>query len=535
MKTYQTLLVLFCVALLAAAQQSPPAAPPAAKQPVPAEASKDTSKSKEGASPTVADVKAAAECDEYISASPCRVTINLGNTDLQPDPAHNRYGTLKPRAHWDVQVKPFHRLRNTQRLGNAAVLLVNSSPFLSCTVSAVPANPARDLSANIGSLLTSVAGIGAPPLVALAGLPSVRATTPVLQPYFDRLRSLSDKAASFQSDVAKAYNDFLAAQKRDWLYSFADDAAATTAIRDLSRKAQAVLDALDEMPQLQLALDLLSADIATYEAANPGLPDAPELNRQLAYVKAQIDQLKVSAANFADKRKQAQQYVDFLAALPATGLTEQVLPMAYFASKQVTETVTCKDAISTNPAFDNIIFIAYYEALPHFDISVGAIASLLGGRQTSTVTAPFTPAQAAACAGVTGCGPSTELTYKVRSAYQFVPTVQVEWRWANFHCPWARNGTPWHPFGYVCSIGIAGGPAINPNNGGPAAEVFAGLSIGIQRVSILFGAHRGRYQEYGGGFYAGEIFPPGTSVTPLTVYRWATHPAFGITYRIPIR
>ena len=99
---------------------------------------------------------------------------------------------------------------------------------------------------------------------------------------------------------------------------------------------------------------------------------------------------------------------------------------------------------------------------------------------------------------MTGCGPSTTLTYKVRSAYQFIPTVLAEWRWANFHCPWAHNGTPWHPFGYVCSVGVAGGPAINPNNGGPAAEVFGGRSVGIQRFSILIGAHHGRYQEYGG-------------------------------------
>ena len=69
----------------------------------------------------------------------------------------------------------------------------------------------------------------------------------------------------------------------------------------------------------------------------------------------------------------------------------------------------------------------------------------------------------------------------------------------------------------------------------PAPHSGERLSERIQRFSILIGAHHGRYQEYGGGFYAGETFPPGTSVTPLTVYRWATHPAFGITYRIPIR
>jgi hypothetical protein len=535
MKTYQALTILFCVALAAAAPQTQPTAAPAGQQPVPAEAQKEGPKDKEGSPPSVATVKAWSECDEYISASPCKVTINLGNTELPPDPGHNRYGTLKPRAHWDVQVKPFQRLRNTERLGNAAVLLVKSSPFLTCTVSAVPANPARDLSTNIGSLLTSVAGIGAPPLSALGGIEAKKSENPDVQQFFQQIQTLSDDAKAYPGNVADAHKAFVAAQKKEWQYSFNDDAAATGAAQRLSDSAQKFLDAIDKPAQLEKDFNSLSTKVADYEAAHPGLAEAAELNQQLKSLKANLDALKFYSANYADMRKQVQQYVDFLTALPPTGLTEQVLPMAYFANKQVTETVTCKDAISTNPAFDNIVFIAYYEALPHFDISVGAIASLLGGRQTSTVTAPFTPAQAAACQGVTGCGPSTELTYKVRSAYQFIPTVLAEWRWANFRLPGAHNGTPWHPFGYVCSIGIAGGPAINPNNGGAAAEVFAGLSIGIQRISILIGAHHGRYQEYGGGFYAGETFPPGTSVTPLTVYRWATHPAFGITYRIPIR
>jgi hypothetical protein len=127
------------------------------------------------------------------------------------------------------------------------------------------------------------------------------------------------------------------------------------------------------------------------------------------------------------------------------------------------------------------------------------------------------------------------LGYTSRSSYQFMPGVFVEWRMKNFHCPWAKNGKPWHPAGYVCSVGAAGGVAINPNNGGPDGEFFEGLSFGIQRFAILVGVHNGRYQQFGGGYYAGEIFPPGTMVTPPTAYGWATHPAFGIAYRIPIR
>jgi hypothetical protein len=199
--------------------------------------------------------------------------------------------------------------------------------------------------------------------------------------------------------------------------------------------------------------------------------------------------------------------------------------------------------ITKDLAFDNIIFTAYYEALPHIDISVGAIGSLLGGRQVATLSAPFTPAAAAACAAAAAqtppstapCGPSTLLGYSSKSSYQFMPGVFVEWRMHNYRCPWAHNGEPWHPGGYVCSIGVAGGVAINPNNGGPDAEFFEGVSLGIQRFSILLGVHNGRYQEYGGGYYLGEVFPPGTTVMPPTVYGWATHPAFAIAYRIPLR
>jgi len=260
--------------------------------------------------------------------------------------------------------------------------------------------------------------------------------------------------------------------------------------------------------------------------------------------------LKEPIAGFADRRKSARQVYDFLANLEATvydfpvdlkpnppysPYTEQALPMAYFSGKSSTQTITCKDAISNNPTFDNIVFNAYYEKVPAFDISAGLIASLLGGRQVAALSAPFTSAQAQACAGAATCQPATLLGYKTQSAYQFMPGVFVEWRAVNKACLWAHNGQPWHPFGYVCSFGPAGGVAINPNNGGPAGEAFAGFSFGIQRFAIMAGAHIGRYQQFGGGYYAGETFPAGVTVTPPTVLNWSARPALALTYRIPLR
>jgi hypothetical protein len=112
-----------------------------------------------------------------------------------------------------------------------------------------------------------------------------------------------------------------------------------------------------------------------------------------------------------------------------------------------------------------------------------------------------------------------------------MPGIFVEGRIKNFRCSWAENGEHWHPVGYLCSIGLARGVAINPNNGGTATEFFKGVSFGIQRFALLVGFHNGRYQQFGGGYFAGEIFPPGTTVTPPTTYGWATHSRF--RHRLP--
>ncbi len=209
--------------------------------------------------------------------------------------------------------------------------------------------------------------------------------------------------------------------------------------------------------------------------------------------------------------------------------------MAYFSGKQVTETVSCKDAVSGDPTFHDVIFTAYYEGLPHIDISVGALVSLLGGRQVGALSPPLSATAQAACQNnsASGCTNGTILGDTSRNSYQFMPAVVVEWRWKNFVPPWVRNGSPIHKLGYLWSIGPAAGIAINPNNGSTEAEFFQGLSLGIQRFSILFGVHEGRYQEFGGGYTAGEMVPAGTS--PPIVHNWAVHPAFGIAYRIPIR
>ncbi len=516
------------------------------------------------------------ECDEYLSASRCKVTVNMSNSSDPSDPKH---GPLMPRAHWDVQVKPFIHL-NAKPRGEAAVVLERSSPFMKCTVAAVPGTPGRDLSANIGSLLTAAAGIGAvssivangsqvpfanmlpndmplaedviAPLARLEQPPSTATSIPELDGIESQINQIHEYARLRFDTIRKSYRELRDTLTKDWKYSFMSKGDVAPVIDELKGKITPVKEALAAFIGIGADVSLLDAAAARFE--KDGLPSHPEALRRfrtdqenIARLKAHIEVLKDRLTDLGDNRKQMAALESFLDGLDTTAdYTQQILPMAYFSGKTVTETISCKDAMTKDPVGDNIIFTAYYESLPHWDISVGAIGSLLGGRQVGAITGPYSTAQANACAAATfaasqnstqppNCGPQTVLGYTSKSAYQFMPGVFVEQRLKNGHCWGAKNGAPWHPFGYLCSIGLAEGVAINPNNGGPAAEFFEGISFGIQRFAILIGFHDGRYEDYAGGYYLGETFPTGTMVTPPVAHGWAVHPAFGIAYRVPPR
>ena len=82
----------------------------------------------------------------------------------------------------------------------------------------------------------------------------------------------------------------------------------------------------------------------------------------------------------------------------------------------------------------------------------------------------------------------------------------------------------------MCSLGLAGGFAVNPNNGTGIGEFFEGVSFGISRLAFLAGIHNGHYETFTDGYYVGEAVPSGT--TARTVRNWTNHFAVGITYRI---
>lgn len=237
----------------------------------------------------------------------------------------------------------------------------------------------------------------------------------------------------------------------------------------------------------------------------------------------------------------------------------QILPIAVYPESKVAVTVKCADAVSATPLFDSIQFNAYFQSPPRFDISAGALISTLHGRQATTQT-PYSNPATSSCPPTPTTTSSCPVVVINKTRPQFVPGVFIDWHPLNFKLPgvhdparkpckpsedpaqscppvaiptWMSENAPRHPFGYVGSLGLAGGFLVNPNNGTVQAEFFEGISFGIQRFVFLIGNHTGRSQNLTGGYYVGEQVSPG--ITPTTVRNWSNALAFGITYRIPLR
>jgi hypothetical protein len=501
------------------------------------------------------------DCKEFISSSPCSVRIDLSTVrPITLEPGSNDALHTKPPA-------PAHNDVMTKAGGVAVVILSNGSPFLNCTIAATPAAPTRDLSASVTSLLGTVGTLVIPagslsPL-ALSELTSVPETARAPRsPENDlnRIKASLNRVVSFENSAVGSFDGLSERLRRtlrtNWLYSFPAQPDANDPLK-AEREAAAAVNALqrDVGGLMQPATDLLAGLLpakALPDALNQFYKDHESIPQSLQQsVREVADGINIAVARgdllsglITDFFKKCAQIRDFLAALRPPYSTVR-LRMARFAQKAVTEAITCKDAMTGTQPFDSIIFTAYYENTPVFDLSVGAILSGLHGRQVGVVSGPMGPGPPVTPTGATqptapASGPcvafnppETCLGVTSQSRVQFMPAAFVECHPENFKCWWAKPGQPRYPFGNLCSVGVAAGIAVNPNNGTGTAEFFEGFSFAIQRVSILFGVHDGRFQHFTDGYDVGQAVPLGAS--PRTERGWNFSPAIAVTYRSPVR
>ncbi|MGA3017826.1 MAG: hypothetical protein ABSF62_11960, partial [Bryobacteraceae bacterium] len=131
----------------------------------------------------------------------------------------------------------------------------------------------------------------------------------------------------------------------------------------------------------------MQADLAEFnamyrpESGTSLMADANTVAGNVARTAANTDLLQSSSSGYdfgnaaADFLKKVKTIQDFVLDVKESesythhDLAEITLPMAAYRQKPMTETITCKDALSGVQAFDSMIFTAFYENTPRFDIS----------------------------------------------------------------------------------------------------------------------------------------------------------------------
>lgn len=401
-------------------------------------------------------------------------------------------------------------------------------------------------------------------------------------------KAINDLIQQFQDQQAQAvrlyraldpendpqdYNDI----RKNYLYSYSDNDEAIYKVRRIKESAIKFLSRPlpdnKTVPGMQDTVEKLESRVKALHDTYGSDVDVfvNQATAQINNAHSVIDELRrpdrVEALYYvSDATAKVQKVLDFIKdfeTLPDNlkwpDGSVQILPMAVYPESKVAVTVKCADAVSATPLFDNIQFNAYFQSPPTFDISAGALISTLHGRQAATQT-PYSNPATSSCPPTPTTTSSCPVVVINKTRPQFVPGVFIDWHPLNFKLPgvhdparkpckpsddpakscppvaiptWMSENAPRHPFGYVGSLGLAGGFLVNPNNGTVQAEFFEGISFGIQRFVFLIGNHTGRSQNLTGGYYVGEQVSPG--ITPTTVRNWSNALAFGITYRIPLR
>lgn len=460
-------------------------------------------------SASVPALAAPTECDKFVPRRGCQISVNF------------TFG-----VHGDVAVLPND--------ASVKVVVSNKPPFASCSIAASPSALTRDLGSALGGFITTIGGLGA-----LGGNPQPaanfaegRAPTP---PPNEAARNIDRQYAAIVEREIKTHaylkskgDEFKAVQDQvEALWKSNNEQQIEAQVGGLATLLEVKINASEpSIADLNIALKAINDSMTDFYRRYSG---DSSVAAWLEEMKGKLDDVNGLGDTYNDflggllhKRsifKQALQELTNVRRdvdLGKAKYTSQTIGLSGFAEKQVSLTLSCKDDITSTPVADNIIFTAYYVKLPIIDLSAGVVFSLLGRRQIGVMSPTSDQIKA---------GTNSNGTFAVTDSnrFQVIPMGILE-----------IHNRGWKCWNYVCTLGMAVGAGPNNATGSAQAEFFEGLSFAVQRVSFLFGAHDGRVEELGGGFNIKDPLPT-AGYSPIINRRWSVHPAFGITYRIPLR
>jgi hypothetical protein len=445
--------------------------------------------------------KAQDNCDTFLPSKGCKVTVDFTKG-----------------VHHDIAVLPGDSI---------SIHVINKPRFATCSVAASPSALSRDLSSSFTTFLTTIGGLGAigsnpiTPRNLSPSAPPPNDAAKSIAAQYDQVREQESRALTNLQNATQNYTTLQDDVKKFWS---GKDEPTSGDVDALKKRLQQIVDdgfkgdAEPSIASMKVALSALNDSVVSFRRT---YATEPQVQRWLNQFSAGLDDVNAVGSTYSDylsdllrARAGLKQTLDVLNSSKPP-YTSQNISLKAFSNKQVSLTLSCKDDITSNPSGDNIIFTAYYVKLPVFDLSAGVIFSLLGRHQVGTVGQ--TAAQNAM-----GKNPNGTFAVTDSSSFQVIPMALIE-----------LHNRGWKCRHFICTAG--GVIGVGPNNatGSTVAEFFEGGAFAIQRVSFLVGFHDGRYETVGGGYNV-EDPVPSAGYSPIITRYWTVHPAFGITYRIPL-
>ena len=193
------------------------------------------------------------------------------------------------------------------------------------------------------------------------------------------------------------------------------------------------------------------------------------------------------------------------------------LPLRPDHNAKLTGSFSCTSDVSGQPSLDPpVLYTVTFQNTPRVSLTAGVLVSMVHRNSIALESVEDSRA-----------GAAVTLHTEIRehpSRPQVVPFSFINVRLGKAR-HWNDRQVTWN---------LTPGIGLNPNNGGTAAELFMGGSVGLGSLFLCAGAHVGHQLVAANGFSPLDRPPSDLKTVPVDT-PWTSGLAFAVSYRIPLK
>jgi len=398
------------------------------------------------------------------------------------------------------------------------VVLNNKSPFESCK-NDVKREELPDTSAipTLLSLIKDAAGSLLLPL----GAPAPTTPEDRIAQQLDTIAKVAQDQYKVAESLREAYDAENEALKTFFRTKYTQATAPAFETQRAALEASAKALTARSLPNTAGGEATYKAVLTEYAAyvrsagANPAIISILEAKINLA--RSMLDALAKTVSALEAAKTKMLSILEYLESLKSPDWDAK-FPIHPDRDAKVSGSVSCASDISGKPTLDPpIVYTVIFQDTPRLSLTAGVLVSTLS---RSSVDIESVADDRASNNAVTA---HSEI--RLSSAKpQVIPFSYIN----------LRLGQPWRWGSRTMTFNLAPGVGVNPNNGGNAAEFFAGPSLGFGSFFLAFGAHIGHELRIANGYRPLDR-PPADLKTVPTETPWKTGFGVSVSYRIPLK